>query len=134
MKNKLDIVKSWVLKADNDLRVATNTLETMEDPPLDTVCFHTQQCVEKYLKAYLIFHNIDFPFTHELGDLTILCSTVDEEFNKLIDKVSILIPYAVEIRYPDEDLSVSKEEAVLAVEIAKEVKDFILKKIPSSIF
>ncbi|MBU4486383.1 MAG: HEPN domain-containing protein, partial [Candidatus Delongbacteria bacterium] len=32
---------------------------------LDTVTFHCQQAVEKYLKAYLIYLVIDFKFTHD---------------------------------------------------------------------
>ncbi|MBW1960508.1 MAG: HEPN domain-containing protein [Deltaproteobacteria bacterium] len=39
-----------------------------------TVCFHAQQCAEKYLKAFLTFKNIDFPKTHDIGELLALVS------------------------------------------------------------
>ena len=37
-----------------------------ENCPYDTVSYHCQQCVEKYLKALLIHRNVDFPRTHDL--------------------------------------------------------------------
>lgn len=30
------------------------------NPPTDTICFHAQQCAEKYLKAYLVYQDIEF--------------------------------------------------------------------------
>jgi len=45
------VVAEWVRKAENDIRNAEYTLTMGEDCPYDTVCFHAQQCVEKYLKA-----------------------------------------------------------------------------------
>ncbi len=47
-----ELVNRYIMKADNDLKTAKDELET-DKPATDTVCFHTQQCVEKYLKAYL---------------------------------------------------------------------------------
>lgn len=46
-------VRAWVRKAESDLKVARDELATLE-PATDAVCFHCQQCAEKYLKAYLI--------------------------------------------------------------------------------
>ena len=63
------VVREWVQKAENDLKNAVNTLKMGEDCPTDTVCFHAQQCVEKYLKAFLVSRDIDFPRTHDIGDL-----------------------------------------------------------------
>jgi predicted nucleotidyltransferase len=48
------LVRGWVVKAEHDLRNAEHTLTLEEDCPLDTVAFHAQQCVEKYLKALLV--------------------------------------------------------------------------------
>lgn len=52
-------IRQWVEKAESDLRNAEHTLEL--DCPLDTVCFHAQQCAEKYLKALLVSWGADFP-------------------------------------------------------------------------
>ena len=46
-------VRQWLEKADDDLRNAEHTLTIFDDCPFDTVCFHAQQCVEKYLKGWL---------------------------------------------------------------------------------
>jgi len=45
-------VMQWMSYADDDLRLAKNTLETMKEKcPYRLVAYHAQQCVEKYLKA-----------------------------------------------------------------------------------
>jgi hypothetical protein len=44
------VVRQWVEKAEEDFRNAEYTLTLKERCPLNTVCFHAQQCVEKYLK------------------------------------------------------------------------------------
>ncbi|MSU80013.1 MAG: HEPN domain-containing protein [Gemmataceae bacterium] len=46
------VAREWIIKADNDLKNAAHTLKLGEEGPTDTVCFHCQQCVEKYLKAF----------------------------------------------------------------------------------
>jgi len=61
-----ETVKLWCIKADNDLKAGKDEFAT-ERPATDTVCFHMQQCAEKYLKAFLTqvrqnFQNVPFPF------------------------------------------------------------------------
>ncbi|WP_300041212.1 HEPN domain-containing protein [Methanospirillum sp.] len=65
MTGEKESVKLWCLKAENDLKNACHEVEH-EDPALDTVCFHAQQAAEKYLKAYLLFHDCEIPKTHVL--------------------------------------------------------------------
>lgn len=43
------VVREWVAKAESDFRNATYALTMPGNWPADTVCFHAQQCVEKYL-------------------------------------------------------------------------------------
>jgi HEPN domain-containing protein len=62
------LVKVWIKKAENDLKTAIDELNT-ENPATDTICFHAQQCIEKYLKAYLIFHQKNFPKTHNISKI-----------------------------------------------------------------
>ena len=68
----LTVVREWVAKADNDLKTAVHTLKLGQECPTDTVCFHAQQCVEKYLKAYLVLQGVDFPKTHDIERLVAL--------------------------------------------------------------
>ena len=65
----LKIAQEWIGKAENDLTNAVNTLKMGKRGPTDTVCFHAQQCVEKYLKATLVWKGIDFPKTHNISEL-----------------------------------------------------------------
>ena len=58
--------RQWVEKAEHDLINAEYTLTLEKNCPLDTVCFHAQQCAEKYLKAFLVQKSISFPKTHDL--------------------------------------------------------------------
>lgn len=61
------VVREWVARAENDLMAAVHTLKLGEGCPTDTVCFHAQQCVEKYLKAVLVRELVDFPKSNGRG-------------------------------------------------------------------
>ncbi len=122
-------VKNWILKAENDLKTGKDELAT-GNPATDTVCFHMQQCAEKCLKAFLVFHNLEIRKTHDIAELIELCTQVDPEFEYLLDlKVDELTKYAIEIRYPDDFYFPSIDESRHAVELAQQVKDFVLKKL-----
>lgn len=68
----ITVVGEWVEKAENDLKNAAYTLEMDDECPTDTVCFHAQQVVEKYLKALLVFKGIPFPKSHNIEDIIAL--------------------------------------------------------------
>ena len=55
MPDKMKWVKEWFRKGDNDLKNAEIVIQS-DDPPTDTICFHAQQCAEKYLKGFLTLH------------------------------------------------------------------------------
>lgn len=130
MKNNNDLVKEWIRKAENDLTVAVHTLGTMESPPTDAICFHAQQCAEKYLKAFLVFHEIEFPYTHNLKNIAALCATKDKKFESLIPEVETLTPFAAELRYPGDFVEIPVEDAGEAVRIAQKVKEFVVERLP----
>jgi HEPN domain-containing protein len=95
-----EYLQKWLLRADNDLKVAEHEMAVpQEELVTEAVCFHCQQAVEKYLKAYLVRRSVDFGKTHNLEYLVELCSKQDEEFCTL--EVGNLTFYAVEVRYPD---------------------------------
>ena len=41
-------VTEWVLKAEGDFLTAGRELRARKSPNYDAVCFHAQQCAEKY--------------------------------------------------------------------------------------
>jgi len=69
------VAREWVGKAENDLKAAAQIMKLADDCPTDTVCFHAQQCVEKYVKALLTMNGTDFPKTHDLDRLIALLPT-----------------------------------------------------------
>ncbi len=68
----ITVAHEWVTKAESDLRAATYLLEPRARRPTDVVCFHAQQCAEKYTKALLTFQGTDFPKTHDIERLIAL--------------------------------------------------------------
>jgi HEPN domain-containing protein len=61
----------WAQKADGDY-AAAKCLSQALAPVYDAICFHAQQCVEKYLKAWLQEASIAFRRTHDLEELLAL--------------------------------------------------------------
>jgi len=68
--------KVWVAKAEQDLEAAKCCMQKAGPPVYDAVCFHCQQCAEKYMKAVLTERGVHFPKTHDLKELVALISTV----------------------------------------------------------
>jgi predicted nucleotidyltransferase len=68
----LEVTRQWVAKAESDLKTAAHILRLKVDCPTDAVCFHAQQCVEKYLKALLVLNGIEFSRTHQISVLVAL--------------------------------------------------------------
>jgi HEPN domain-containing protein len=104
-------VNNWIIKADNDFKIAEK--EILSSQPLtDIICFHCQQCVEKYLKAYLCKQNTEFRKTHNIAELLTLCKEIEPEFSQLDElEISQLTIYATELRYPEDFYIPSLEEA-----------------------
>lgn len=119
---KIDEIKKCIAKAVNDLKV-TKHLILVKDPITDALCFHTQQCVEKYLKAFLVYHDKAYRKTHNIAELLELCFQIDAEFKEL-KKLNIheLTVYATELKYPEFFHIPTIEEAKKTLEIALKVR------------
>jgi HEPN domain-containing protein len=127
-----ELTSKWITKAENDLKIGTGEMKT-ENPVTDMVCFHMQQCAEKYLKAFLVFNKKPFRKTHIIAELIELCQEIDDDFKQLYDfEADSLTIYATEARYPDEFYFPTKEETTKCINIAKEVKIFVLNKLTSA--
>ncbi len=59
MDRRNELIKEWIHKAEHDLGMAELALENKPEYT-DSICFHCQQAVEKYLKAYLVFLDVRF--------------------------------------------------------------------------
>ena len=60
------ITHEWIEKAEADFATAERELRARKKPNYDAVCFHSQQCAEKYLKARLQEAEVVFGRTHDL--------------------------------------------------------------------
>lgn len=120
----LQKVKKWLIYADEDLHLAQYGLTLTEGCPYRLIAYHAQQCAEKYLKAYLVYWRIDFPYTHNISRLLELCPELTS-WPKTILEAEELTPYAITARYPGEDEEVTKEEAGQAIRIAISVREII---------
>ena len=123
-----EYLEKWLIKAGNDLKVAENEIKlSSEDMVTDAICFHSQQAVEKYLKAYMVFKKLDFDKTHNLEYLVERCLEKDKDFSQI--NVGDLSFYAVEARYPDDFYIPTEKEARECLGIARKVKEFIFRKL-----
>jgi HEPN domain-containing protein len=117
----------WMKKADDDFAVAGRELRVRKSPVYDAVCFHSQQCAEKYLKAFLQEDGQDIPRIHNLIDLLNLCEELDSSLGLLQPDLWVLERYAVGVRYPG--VNVEKDEAKAAHKAAEAVRNFIKQKL-----
>lgn len=121
MARKRDI-RPWIYKAEEDYRAALTLARKRKDPVPDNVCFSAQQCVEKYLKAFLVQHGKGFPKTHDLVELLNIAMAVDPLLEVIRPNVRELLPYAVAFRYPGEEATREESQrAVLAMKSAREL-------------
>jgi HEPN domain-containing protein len=126
---KKDIVLRWIKKAESDLKIVEYLIDS-KDAPLDALCFHCQQAIEKYLKAYLTWIDIRVKKTHDLEAILNLCIKNSKAFERLErDKIVELTIYSVEVRYPEEEIEVTLENAREAYDTAKKVKDLVIKEL-----
>ena len=123
------IVKLWQIKANNDLKAGKDELIT-ENPATDTVCFHMQQCAEKYLKSFLVFNGKEISKTHNIAFLLQQCIDIDSSFEELKNAgIALLTIYSVESRYPDDFYMPTIEEAQKAIDLAEKTKAFVISTI-----
>lgn len=125
------VAREWIAKAENDLVNAAHTLTLGARCPTDTVCFHAQQCAEKYLKALLTVRAADFAKTHDLEALAArLRNGHRPELSR--DDLARLTRYATVTRYPGaEDISLAGARAALAA--ARRIRRAIRAVLPKTV-
>ncbi len=125
MNEQIEDIKDWIEKADHDLGSAKIIYLHLPDY-FDTIAFHCQQAVEKYLKALLVYYHIEFSRSHDLVYLLeLLTNKVDIDDSKF-GKAFSLNNVGVQIRYPNKIINLTKEEIESALEISQEFRDFVV--------
>jgi HEPN domain-containing protein len=121
------LVQEWVEKAEGDFFTAQVLARYKKNLKADNLCWNCQQCVEKYLKAFLTRHRVSFERTHKLDVLYEACLHVDSDFRlikNILDKADICPP---NVRYPGS--SVTEEMAREAFAATKQFRKFVRAKL-----
>jgi HEPN domain-containing protein len=120
-------VAEWVSKAEGDFVTAGRELRARKSPNYDAVCFHTQQCAEKYLKAVLQENGQRIPKIHFLLELLAIILKFDSSYEFLKADLEVLEDYSVRFRYPGH--FAEKDEAQAAHAAADTVRKFARQKL-----
>ena len=128
MNDPIEEIKEWIEKADHDLGSAKIIYLHLPEY-FDTIAFHCQQAVEKYLKAILLFYQIEFLRSHDLIYLLELLSRRIEIDESKFKKAFLLNNFGVQIRYPNKIIRLTKEELETAIQISEEFRAFSLDTI-----
>ncbi len=117
------ITLEWVDRAEEDWDIAGLALRSRKTPRYNGVCFHTQQCAEKYLKARLQEDGVVFPKTHDLNVLLDLLLPSYPLWAALRPALLLLKDYAVDFQYPGE--TADKAEAREAMRLCRGVRETV---------
>ena len=112
----------WIEKAENDY-AAVQLLLQASNPLYDIIRFHVQQCIEKYLKAWLQETNILVPRTHNLEELLVLTVTTHPVWTDWQPDFKIITAYAVDPRYPGD--SATADDTQHAMSICEEMRQAV---------
>ena len=121
--DKQNEVAEWIKIANEDFSSAL-FLKGMMPIPFEIICFHCQQCAEKYLKAYLVEQEQLITKTHNLDLVLKQCLSIDKKFVDLKKQCIRLTDYAVDVRYPYR-LELDEKLTDLALEDADTIKTFV---------
>ena len=108
--------QEWIDKAEGDWATLMREYRARKNPNYDAVCFHAQQCGEKYLKARLQEASIVIKKIHDLEIILNDVLSVEPTWTNLKISSDTLTIYAVKFRYPGD--SADKFEAKMMSNIA----------------
>jgi len=92
--------REWVRCAEEDFDVAQALMRRRNKRATNSIGFHSQQCVEKYLKARLEEAGHAVPRTHDLVALLQLLLPAEPLWAAFAPDLRRLNDYAVKFRYP----------------------------------
>ena len=126
----IEAVKQWTEKAESDLWLASLALKHGgTGHSWDGVCFHAQQCSEKYVKALLTWQKAVFPRTHDIEELV---SRLPERNRPELsaDEQRTLTRFATVTRYPGDYEPITLTDARRAVALARRVRRQVRRWLP----
>ncbi len=124
--NKQEELRQWFKIADDNLDTAEFLFTNRHPSPDEIICNLSQQAAEKYLKGFLVEHDVVPSKTHDLLSLMIQCEEIKTGFNTLAVKCTVLSRYGVIPRYPNE-LQITADDTNTAIQYAKDIRDYVNK-------
>jgi HEPN domain-containing protein len=125
---KDEFIRQWLGKAFDDLRVCRRLAG---EPDLSAIAgFHAQQAAEKALKAFLVWHQIEFSKSHDIGRVLELVASADSELATMIKGATVLTPFGVQYRYPSDLPEPTVEQIREALRTAEVVLAEVLARLP----
>ena len=118
------IIREWLDFAEMDFKTAKYLYDNMYPKPLEIICYHCQQSIEKLLKGILLSKGVALTKTHDLGLLAERLRNIVDFDEKYLDMCDNLTPYGVKIRYPQE-LFVDENNVSKALEETQELYDWL---------
>jgi len=128
----MEFVRDWMRKAESDFRTAKHLCVGGADY-VSGATFHAQQAAEKYLKALLVWHQIEFPKTHDVEALLKLAESAHTEIPRVLADAAELTPYGVEYRYPGDYPETTLDDAKHAIDLVLLVRSEILSRLPADV-
>ena len=124
------MVQEWFKLANRDLIAALALFDLNNSELRLLTAFHCQQACEKAIKGFLVYKNILFCKTHDLGKLGFEVEKICPELLSTLVEAKLLTPYAAEHRYPDAALkNIENEDVVFAINVAKKLVGELSKRI-----
>ena len=93
-------VAEWLRFVKMDQNTACHLFESMHPQPLEIICFHCQQAVEKAIKALFVLKEIEIVKIHDLGMLIKMIQTEIVFPDTITISAIRLTKYAATFRYP----------------------------------
>lgn len=122
---KWDFVQQWLDRARKSLAGGELLLkEAFGD--YENVGFQAQQAAERFIKAFLVRHQIEFPKTHDIALLRQLVARINPQLSEKLVRADALTLYGVEFPYPEDFLSVSRDEAEKTLRLAEQIRDLVI--------
>ena len=104
-QEKADHIENWLYRAREDISVVKSLSDSGIEFYTSTICFHAQQAVEKFLKAFLIFHDVDLKSLTEFGvsvrypdDFFIPGVNETKEYIDITNGISEIVESLIQIR------------------------------------
>jgi HEPN domain-containing protein len=90
--------EEWFERGNHDIETAQLLYE--ERGHTDSIAYHIQQALEKYLKGYLVLHGRKPPRIHELDAILNHIAAFDDSLIDFLDLCEKVSRYYFEVRYP----------------------------------